>query len=61
MASPEHEKKAARIQWEDADIEQAARPAPSLRRTTSQFSINSVHSRRSIDPANAFPIIYRTV
>jgi sodium/potassium-transporting ATPase subunit alpha len=47
----------------DADVEAAgARPRPTLHRSNSNISINSVHSRRgSIDPASALPIQYRTV
>ena len=55
--------KASRIQWTDIDVETAGpRPRPSIHRTNSSISINSVHSRRgSIDPASALPIAYRTV
>jgi sodium/potassium-transporting ATPase subunit alpha len=59
----EEKQKASRIQWTDADVEAAeARPRAPLRRSNSNISINSVHSRRgSIDPASALPIQYRTV
>jgi len=57
------DEKQSRIQWTDVDVEAAgSRPRPSLHRTNSNISINSVHSRRgSIDPASALPIQYRTV
>jgi sodium/potassium-transporting ATPase subunit alpha len=63
MAEFEDEKhKASRIHWTDADLEFGARPPPTLRRSNSNISINSMHSRRgSIDPASALPIQYRTV
>lgn len=52
----------ARVQWQGVDVESAARPKPTLHRTNSQISINSIYSRRgSIDPSNALPIQYRTV
>jgi sodium/potassium-transporting ATPase subunit alpha len=59
----EEKQKASRIHWTDADVEAAeARPRAPLRRSNSNISINSVHSRRgSIDPASALPIQYRTV
>lgn len=52
--------KAPRIQWTQVDPE--ARARPELRRSNSNISINSAHSRRgSIDPASVLPIQYRTV
>jgi sodium/potassium-transporting ATPase subunit alpha len=59
----EEKQKASRIQWTDADVEaDLARPRPTLHRSNSNISINSMHSRRgSIDPASALPIQYRTV
>lgn len=59
----EEKQKASRIQWTDADVEaDLTRPRPTLHRSNSNISINSIHSRRgSIDPASALPIQYRTV
>ncbi|PMD19532.1 calcium ATPase [Hyaloscypha hepaticicola] len=59
----EEKQKASRIQWTDADVEaDLTRPRPTLHRSNSNISINSMHSRRgSIDPASALPIQYRTV
>jgi sodium/potassium-transporting ATPase subunit alpha len=61
----EEKQKASRIQWTDADADveaDLARPRPTLHRSNSNISINSMHSRRgSIDPASALPIQYRTV
>lgn len=64
VKSEEKAQKAPRVQWTNVDVETvSSRPRrPSLHRTNSNLSINSVHSRRgSIDPATAFPIAYRTV
>jgi len=53
---------AARVQWNDMDVENGVRPRLTLHRSNSQISIHSPHSRRgSIDPSNALPIQYRTV
>ena len=58
----EEREKPSRIQWTDVDVEAAQRPRPSLHRSNSNISINSMHSRRgSIDPASVLPIQYRTV
>lgn len=59
----EDKQKAARIQWNETDVETGeGRTRPNLQRTNSNISINSSHSRRgSIDPASALPIQYRTV
>ncbi|KAF8849799.1 calcium ATPase [Acephala macrosclerotiorum] len=61
FAGDEH--KAPRIHWTQVDPEAgASRARPELRRSNSNISINSAHSRRgSIDPASALPIQYRTV
>jgi sodium/potassium-transporting ATPase subunit alpha len=63
MAEIEDEKhKDSRIQWTDVDLESGARPQPTLHRSNSNKSINSMHSRRgSVDLASALPIQYRTV
>ncbi|KAF4633510.1 hypothetical protein G7Y89_g4608 [Cudoniella acicularis] len=55
--------RASHVQWTNADVEATgARSRPTLHRTNSNISINSMHSRRgSIDPASALPIQYRTV
>ena len=59
----DEKQRASRIQWDNVDTEAAdARPRPNLHRSSSNISINSIHSRRgSIDPASALPIQYRTV
>jgi sodium/potassium-transporting ATPase subunit alpha len=63
MAEFEDEKqKASRVLWTGVDVESGARPRPTLHRSNSNISINSIHSRRgSVDPASALPIQYRTV
>lgn len=62
MAEPGNEKQPSRIHWDNADVESGVRPHPHLRRSNSNISINSAHSRRgSIDPSAVLPIQYRTV
>ena len=63
MVEFENEKqKASHIHWTDVDLESGTRPQPTLQRSNSNISINSMHSRRgSIEPASALPIQYRTV
>jgi len=60
MVEFDNEKQNARVQWNDAEA--GVKQPPTLRRSNSNISINSNHSRRgSIDPASVLPIQYRTV